>query len=89
MSDEQRENSNRLVLWGAIAGLATCAVYPLVVFNPLPDHARIVLAALMGPLLGGASWGLRRFITLHRRSVAAALPTFTTRPTISWPGTQG
>jgi hypothetical protein len=68
-----RENSNQLVLWGALAGLGTCVVYPLVAFSSLPDRAKVVLAALMGPLLGAASWGLRQFLVLDRRSVAADL----------------
>jgi hypothetical protein len=71
MIDQHRANSNRLVLLGAIAGLGTCAVYPRVAFSPLPDRARIVLAVLMGPLLGVASWGLRQFLILDRPSVAA------------------
>jgi hypothetical protein len=71
MSDRRAEDSNRLVLWGAIAGIGTCVVYPLIVFSPVPDRARVVLAALMGPLLGVASWGLRQFLLLHRRSAAA------------------
>jgi hypothetical protein len=73
MIDERRAYSNRLILWGAIAGIATCAFYPLAVFSPLPDLAKVILAALMGPLLGIASWGLRQFVTLHRRSLAADL----------------
>ena len=71
MVDQRRESSDRLVLWGAIAGLGTCVVYPLVAFSPLPDPAKVVLAALMGPLLGVASWGLRQFLVLHRPTVAA------------------
>jgi hypothetical protein len=73
MTEERRVNSNRLVLWGAVAGLATCVVYPLIAFSPLPDRAKIILAALMGPLLGIASWGLRQFLILDRPRVAADL----------------
>ena len=32
MTDQHRANSNRPVLWGAIARLGTCVVYPLIVF---------------------------------------------------------
>ncbi len=70
---DRRASSNRLVRWGAIAGLATCIVYPLVAFSPLPGDSRVVLAATMGPLLGIASWGLRQFLILDRPSAAADL----------------
>jgi hypothetical protein len=58
---------------GAVAGLATCVVYPLLVFAPLPEAAAVVLAALMGPLLAGASWGLRYFIDLGSPRASAEL----------------
>jgi hypothetical protein len=58
---------------GAVAGLATCIVYPLLIAVPLPDVAAVLLAAAMGPLLGVACWGLREFLTLHRRRLAADL----------------
>lgn len=73
MIDPLRANSNRLVLWGVVAGFATCVVYPLIVFSALPDRVLVVLAASMGPFLGIASWGLRQLITLHRPSAAADL----------------
>lgn len=43
------------------------------VFAPLPLELTVVLASSMGPLLGCASWGLREFLTLHRRALAADL----------------
>jgi hypothetical protein len=73
MIDRRRASSNRLVLWGAIAGLATCVVYPLVAFSPLPLRVKVILGALMGPLLGIASWGLRQFLILDRPTAAADL----------------
>lgn len=63
----------RVIQCGAAAGLATCAVYPLLLFAPLPALATVVLAASMGPLLGVASWGLREFLTLEKRTLAADL----------------
>jgi hypothetical protein len=56
-----------VIRWGAAAGLATCAVYPLLIFAPLPPVPTVVLASSMGPLLGVASWGLREFLNLDRR----------------------
>jgi hypothetical protein len=73
MNEHRREDSNRLVWWGAMAGLATCVVYPLILLGPLPDRATVVLAALMGPLLGVASWGLRQFLVLDRPRASADL----------------
>ena len=58
---------------GAVAGLCTCVVYPLMIFVPLPTLATVVLASSMGPLLGLASWGLREFINLDRPRPAATL----------------
>jgi hypothetical protein len=59
-----------VIRWGALAGLGTCLVYPLLVFAPVPDLVAVVLASSMGPLLGAASWGLREFLNLPRRRVA-------------------
>jgi hypothetical protein len=39
----------------------------------VPELVAVVLASSMGPLLGVASWGLREFLTLHRRTLAADL----------------
>jgi len=62
-----------VIRWGALAGLGTCLVYPLMIFAPLPTLATVVLAASMGPLLGVANWGLREFLNLDRRRPAADL----------------
>jgi hypothetical protein len=66
------------VLVGAVAGLATCVVYPLIIavpaiFDSPPERLITLLAAAMGPLLGIASWGAREFLTLHRRRLASDL----------------
>jgi hypothetical protein len=63
----------RSVFIGAIAGLATCTTYPALVVAPLPLELAAVLGAAFGPLLGAASWGLREFHTLWRRTLAADL----------------
>lgn len=60
-----------VIRWGAVAGLATCVVYPIMIFVPLPTLPTVVLAASMGPLLGVASWGLREFLNLEKRRPAA------------------
>jgi hypothetical protein len=58
---------------GVAAGLATCLVYPLMIFVPLPTLPTVLLASSMGPLLGVASWGLREFLALEKRTLAADL----------------
>jgi hypothetical protein len=58
---------------GIGAGFATCLVYASLVAVDLPDAPAVVLAAAMGPLLGAASWGLREFLSLHRRQLASDL----------------
>jgi hypothetical protein len=63
----------RAILTGIAAGFATCVVYPLLIAVPLPDRLAVVLAALMGPLLGIASFGLREFIRLDQRRLGADL----------------
>jgi len=55
------------------AGLATCFIYPSLIFVPLPRLVAITFAAAVGPLLGIASVGLYRLLRLHRRSVTSEL----------------
>jgi hypothetical protein len=62
-----------VIRWGAAAGLATCVVYPLMIFVPLPALPTVLLASSMGPLLGIASWGLREFLNLEKRRRASDL----------------
>jgi hypothetical protein len=66
-----KHDSLAAIRWGAAAGLATCVVYPLLIFLPLPTVPTVVLASSMGPLLGVASWGFREFLNLDRRHRAA------------------
>lgn len=56
------------IQFGVVAGLATVVLYPLLIFAPLPDLLSVVFAALLGPLLGFASWGLRALLTLDKRT---------------------
>ncbi len=63
----------RTVVVGAMAGLATCAVYPALIVGRLPTLAAVVLAAAMGPLLTIASIGLREFLNLFRPRLTADL----------------
>lgn len=55
------------------AGIATCIVYPALVFVPLPRLVTVTFAASVGPLLGIASVGLFRFVRLHQPSLLAEL----------------
>lgn len=73
MAEAASDPRVRTVRVGALAGLATCVVYPMLIFVPLPDVATVVLASAMGPLFGVASWGLRQLLRLHRPSLAADL----------------
>jgi hypothetical protein len=66
----------RTVLVGAVAGLATCVVYPVLIASSPPRFLAVVLAAGMGPLLGIASWGLREFLNLHKPRLSADLGAF-------------
>lgn len=66
----------RTVLAGAVAGLATCIVYPVLIATSPPRLLTVALAASMGPLLGIASWGLREFLNLHKRRLSADLGAF-------------
>lgn len=66
----------RTILVGAVAGLATCLVYPVLIATRPPPLLTVVLAAGMGPLLGIASWGLREFLNLHKPRLSADLGAF-------------
>lgn len=65
----------RQVRVGAIAGLATCVIYPAIIFVPWQGEpvVAVVLAAAMGPFLGVASWGMRTFLKLDRPRPSADL----------------
>lgn len=72
MRDETRWALSWIRL-GVAAGLATCVVYPAMLFLPLPTAGTATLAGLWGPLLGAASLGLARLLEIPRRSIAARL----------------
>jgi hypothetical protein len=70
------ESSSTTLAWirlGVVAGLASCLVYPALVFLPVSGVAAAALAAAWGPLLGVASMGLGKLLQVHRRSVAVQL----------------
>ena len=70
------ELASQTLVWirlGAVAGLASCVVYPALVFLPVSRVLAGVLAAAWGPLLGVASMGLGRLLQVQRRSVAVQL----------------
>ncbi len=67
------KDPERTVAVGALSGLATCIVYPALTVAQPPEAVALVLAASMGPLLAVASWGLRKFLDLHRPSLSADL----------------
>ena len=56
---------------GIVCGLLVSALYPAVIFIPLPELAQTFLIMFFGPLLALSSVGLFHFIVLHKNSVAA------------------
>lgn len=61
----------RWVRVGAMAGLLAVAIYSTFFFVPWSAQAGVVVASLFGILLAVGCTGLRVFLTLERRSVAA------------------
>jgi len=53
---------------GFAAGLASCFVYPALIFLPLPYAVSAALVAAWGPLLGLGSYGLGRLLQVERPS---------------------
>ncbi len=53
---------------GGIFGLAAMAVFALQAAVPLPDRATVAVAAVFGPLLSLASYGLLRLLALERKT---------------------
>ena len=51
-----------------MASLAFIAAYLLLIFAPLPDRGAAAVAALWGPLLAVASFGLGKLLEVPRRS---------------------
>ncbi len=63
----------RWIRLGVGAGLATCLIYPSLIFVPWPRLITVTFAAAVGPLLGMACVGLYRLLRLHRRSLTSEL----------------
>jgi hypothetical protein len=70
---ESRDLALRWIRLGVVSGVATCVIYPSLIFIPLPDRVGAALAASWGPLLGIASLGLCRLLQIERRSMSAQL----------------
>jgi hypothetical protein len=68
-----RYSSSEVVQLGATAGAATCLIYTIIVAASPSGLTAAILAAAIGPLLGGASWGLREFINVDSRRLASDL----------------
>jgi len=60
---------------GIITGFLTTIIYPLLIFVSLPKLLTIFLACFVGPLLSVASFGLYKFIKLHRETVTLQIAT--------------
>ncbi len=73
MKDESPRQTLSLIRIGVGTGLATCVVYPALIFLPVSRVTGAVLAAAWGPLLGIASIGLGRLLQAEHRSVPAQL----------------
>ena len=58
---------------GIAAGLVCSVAYPLVVSEALPYFLTVLMAASFGPAFAIASLGLRAFLGMRRRSLAADL----------------
>ena len=65
--------SSEVVQLGAIAGASTCLIYAAIVADAISGFTAAVLAAAIGPLLGGASWGLREFMNTDYRRLSSDL----------------
>jgi hypothetical protein len=84
-TDERTPNmngsNNLVVTWtrvGIVTGFLACTVYPLLIAVPMPTQLTVLLAAAFGPLLGVASIGLYRFISVHRKTVSLQIATIST-----------
>jgi hypothetical protein len=67
------ESSHLVVTWTKVAvvvGLAAAAVYPLLIFVPMPETLTVLLAAAFGPLLSVGAVGQYHFISAYRRTVS-------------------
>jgi hypothetical protein len=53
---------------GIVAGFLTSLFYPLLIFVEMPQLPTVFFAAFLGPLLSAASFGLYKFMKLHRKT---------------------
>ena len=63
----------RWIKTGIIAGFFASILYPLIIFAPLSLRITAACAVFLGPAIGIGSLGLRYFLRIHRKSVAATL----------------
>jgi len=63
----------RWIKIGIGAGVCASALYPALLFAPLPLRATAALGAFLGPAIGIGSLGLYRVLQMHARSVSSAL----------------
>ncbi len=73
MTDQSPSQTLCLIRIGVATGLATCVVYPALIFLPVPKVVGVTVAAAWGPLLGVACIGLGRLLHVEQRSVPAQL----------------
>ena len=68
MSTESQVELNWIKI-GIFAGFLTSFFYPLLIFAEMPQLPTVFFAAFVGPLLSIASFGLYKFMKLHRKTV--------------------
>ena len=69
MIPEQRKKTMQWIKLGAVCGIVTTLIYPLLIFVEMPAIVTTALAAVMGPLLILASIGLYQVIKVHKQTV--------------------
>ncbi|MEK7729670.1 MAG: hypothetical protein AAB354_14785 [candidate division KSB1 bacterium] len=60
---------------GAVAGIITCVIYPLMIAVEMPRLLTVACAAAFGPLLSLASVGFYHLLRLHLKTVTAQIAT--------------
>jgi hypothetical protein len=58
---------------GAIAGIITCVIYPLMIAVEMPRLLTVACAAAFGPLLSLASVGLYHLLKIHAKTVSVQI----------------
>lgn len=71
--EDEKKIYRTWVRLGVYTGLAVSAIYPLMIFAPLPKKISVLFASLFGPLLMMASLGLYYFLQAYRQTVTAQL----------------